>query len=97
MKAVLEVIGGSSCDECSGRLIQATRTVVNAGPQDTGTAERDRLYKATESVLTLPIMQERSLRTEDTAPVIGARSAQAAGPGGPPRRDAMWPACGRRA
>ena len=67
MKAVLEVIGGGSCDECSRRLIQAMRTVVNAGSQDTGTAERDRLYKATESVLALPIIQERPLRTEDTA------------------------------
>jgi hypothetical protein len=67
MKAVLEAIGGSSCNECSRRLIQALRTVVNAGSQDTGMAERDRLYKATESVLASPIIQERPLRTEDTA------------------------------
>ena len=60
MKALLEVIGGSSCNECSRRLTHAMRTVVNAGRQDTGPAEQDRLYKATESVLALPVMQEKA-------------------------------------
>jgi hypothetical protein len=64
MKALLEVIGGSQCDECSRRLIHAMRTVVDARPQDSGTEEWDRLYKMTENVLALPIMQERLPRTE---------------------------------
>ena len=58
MKAILERIGGSSCSECSRRLIHAMRTVMSVSPRDAGTAERDRLYKATESVLALPIIQE---------------------------------------
>ena len=36
------------------------RTVVNAGPQATGPAEQERLYRATESVLALPIIQEKA-------------------------------------
>ena len=62
MKALLALIGGSSCNECSRRLIHAMRTVMNVRPQDTGTAGRDRLYKATESVLALPIIQEMAVQ-----------------------------------
>jgi len=58
MKSLLEVIGGSPCTECSRRLIHVMRTVVNVRPRDASTAEWDRLYKVTESVLGSPIIQE---------------------------------------
>jgi hypothetical protein len=60
MKAVLEVIGGSSCNECSRKLIHAMGAVANVGHQDTGPAEHDQLYRVTESVPALPIIQEKA-------------------------------------
>jgi hypothetical protein len=60
LKALLEVIGGSQCNECLRRLIHVMRTVVDARPEDTSTQEWDRLYTTTESVLALPIMQEKA-------------------------------------
>jgi hypothetical protein len=60
MKALLEAVGGSLCNECSRGLIHAMRTVVNIRLQDASAAEWDRLYKVTESILALPIIQEKA-------------------------------------
>ena len=60
MKALLQIVGGGSCNECSRRLIHAMRIVVSVGSQNARGEECDRLYNLTERALALPLVQEQA-------------------------------------